>query len=122
MDVDRYADVRRDRLERPARRATVRADGSVVNRYPVAARRSPSFASGPRASFAPAGNPAHQRGPLREANRQRRDQLLALRVHEHDLDVVLEQYLPQAQALVHPRSAERHGRQLDAGQPLGAGR
>ena len=36
--------------------------------------------------------------------------------------IALQQYLPEPETLVHPRSAERHGRQLDARQPLGVRR
>jgi hypothetical protein len=69
----------------------------------------------------PAGSP-HERRALGEPNRQRCNELLTFGVDEHDLDVMLEQHLPEPQALVHPRTAERDRHQLDAREALGGRR
>jgi hypothetical protein len=49
------------------------------------------------------GQSAH--GPFGKSDRKRRRELFPFGMHEHDLDVVLEQHLPQPQTLVHPRTA-----------------
>src|SRR5215204_2025517 len=120
--IDRYANVRGNRLERTGRSGAVRR--LRLGGEQVARCREPLAELGLRpANQLHTGRQAtDERAAFGEPDGERRDELLALRMHEHYLDVMLEQHLPQSETLVHPRSAERYGRQLDVGQVLGTRR
>ena len=116
------ADVGRNRFERAHRRCAVGAPG--LGRVQIARRREPLTEPrfGAANELGARRNAAHERRPLGQTNGQRRAELLTLGMHEHHLDIVLEQDLAEAEALVHPRAAQRGRDQLDARQSLRTGR
>jgi hypothetical protein len=78
----------------------------LLRRVQIAGRREALSEPRLRASreLGPGGDATHERRPLRQPDRERRHELFAFGVHEHHLDVVLEQHLPQPEAFVHPRT------------------